>query len=269
MALLYLTGVLKSKGKEINMSMDNQSAALSMLRESGAIYVLISQYTNIPYVQCDPETYDDEVVLFFAEEDAKREMMRLWEEKTPVKVAKIEKKAFLGFYTSLYSMGVNCIRINQGMSRPMAVQLQDLIRRTDVENRPEGQGRIENPQLHLTAIYFVQEFRKGQSAEMSEEVKELNEEMLAHFQRGRYIVAAQENQGLAVLKEKNGQVYQPLFTDIYEFQKFNREKKFKPMVIEAGKLTELVSKESAGIVINPFGVNVRLQMAQNNVKKAR
>lgn len=251
------------------MSMDNQSATLSMLRGSEFIYVLISQYTNIPYVQCDPETYDDEIVLFFSEEDAKREMMRLWEEKTPVKVAKIERKAFLGFYSSLYSMGVNCIRINQGTSQTAAVQLTDLIRRTDVEKRPEGQGRIENPQLHLTAIYFVQELRKKQSAEMSEEVKELNEEMLAHFQRGRYIVAAQGNQGLAVLKEKNGQVYQPLFTDIYEFQKFNREKKFQPMVVEAGKVTEIVSKDSAGVVINPFGVNVRLQIAGKDVKKAR
>lgn len=251
------------------MSKDSQNSILTMLRESGAIYVLISQYTNIPYVQCDPETYDDEIVLFFAEEDAKREMMRLWEGKTPVKVAKIEHKVFLGFYTSLYSMGVNCIRINQGMPQQSAVQLQDLVRRTNVERRLDGQGSIENPQLHLTAIYFVQEFRKKQTSEMTEELKELNEEMMAHFQRGRYIVAAQENQGLAVLKEKNGQVYQPIFTDIYEFQKFNREKKFKPMVIEAGKLIELVPKGSAGIMVNPFGVNVRLQMVQNNVKKTR
>lgn len=251
------------------MSMDNQSATLSMLRESGAIYVLISQYTNIPYVQCDPETYDDEIVLFFTEKDAKREMMRLWEEKTPVKVAKIEQKAFLGFYTSLYSMGVNCIRINQEKLQS-AVQLKDLIRRSDAGKRPDGgQGRIENPELHLTAIYFVQEFRKNQCTEMSEEVKALNEEMLAHFQRGRYIVAAQGNQGLAVLKEKSGQIYQPLFTDIYEFQKFNREKKFQPMVVEALKLTEIVSRESAGIVLNPLGVNVRLQMSQKDVKKTR
>lgn len=238
-----------------------QSTILSALRESKAIYVLISEYTNLPYVQCDPETYDDEIVLFYAEEDAKREMMRLWKETNPVKVAKIEQRGFLAFYTSLYSMGVNCIRVNQGTSEAVSVQLQDLIKRDDPKKNPDGKGRIENPELHLTSIYFIQELRKSKSSEMSEEVKALNEEMLAHFQRGRYIVAAQSNQGLAVLKEKNGKMYQPLFTDIYEFQKFNRGKKFQPMVIEAGKITEIMAKESAGIVLNPLGVNVRLQMA--------
>ena len=41
----------------------------------------------------------------------------------------------------------------------------------------------------MTALYFAQEFRRGRD---TEELKELNEEMLAHFRRGKYIVAVQK-----------------------------------------------------------------------------
>ena len=53
------------------MSVD-KSSVLKKLRESDAIYVLMSDCTRMPFVVCDPETYDDEVFIFFSEEDAMR-----------------------------------------------------------------------------------------------------------------------------------------------------------------------------------------------------
>ena len=50
------------------MSVDKNSV-LKKLRESDAIYVLMSDCTRMPFVVCDPETYDDEVFVFFSEED--------------------------------------------------------------------------------------------------------------------------------------------------------------------------------------------------------
>ena len=56
--------------------------------------------------------------------------------------------------------------------------------------------------------------------------------MLAHFRRGKYIVAVQkEGQQIPILREKDGQMYQPLFTDIQEFNKFNKEKNLKAAII--------------------------------------
>ena len=40
------------------MSVD-KSSVLKKLRESDAIYVLMSDCTRMPFVVCDPETYDD------------------------------------------------------------------------------------------------------------------------------------------------------------------------------------------------------------------
>ena len=71
------------------------------------------------------------------------------------------------------------MRVNKGTQIETVVQLDELIRRPDGDHLPEGQIRIENPELHLTALYFAQEFRKKREGGITEELKELNEEMLA------------------------------------------------------------------------------------------
>ena len=63
--------------------------------------------------------------------------------------------------------------------------------------------RIRNSKL--TALYFEQEFRKNQTIPMSDELKETYEEMLVHFSRGKYIVPTQEEHGIPILKQKEGQ----------------------------------------------------------------
>ena len=255
------------------MSIDRKKIALSMLRNSQVIYVIMSQCTHLPYVACDTETYDDEIFVYFTEKEAKEKAGQLIKEKNPVQILKVENKSFLVFYTSLYSMGVNCLVVGDGTSQRTAVQLDDFIHRPSGEKLPKGQVRVENPEFHLTAIYFVQELRKQQNseqnAEMTKELKELNDEMLVHFREGRFILATQEDKGIPILKQKDGQVYQPLFTDIQEFQKFNRENKFKALVIDSDKIVNVLSKESVGVVVNPFGVNVRFQIARKDMKKTR
>ena len=122
---------------------------------------------------------------------------------------------------------------------------------------------MENAELHLTALYFVQKLRSQKEPKMTEELQELNEEMMAHYIRGRYIVALTENNAVPILKQKDGRVLQPIFTDIQEFMKFqsvNKEEKFKTAVVEVDKISELAAKEAFGITVNPFGVNLVLQL---------
>lgn len=247
------------KGKN-RMSEDMKKTALEMMRVSEAVYVLLSGCTRLPYVECDPETYDDQILLFYREEDAKRRAKELLEEKTLVQVIKVEQKSFLPFYTGLYPMGVNCIVANDGMPGRITVQLDELIRRTRPEQLPEGQVWVENPELHLTAIYFMQELHKNQSKEMTEEMAELYEEMLAHFGRGKYIFPVRGDKGIPALKGKDGKPYQPLFTDSQEFQKFNGQNQFHAMVIEADKIRDLLPAEIEGVVLNPVGVNVQFKI---------
>ena len=71
------------------MSVD-KSSVLKKLRESDAIYVLMSDCTRMPFVVCDPETYDDEVFVFFSEEDAMRGGQEFLKANNPLKIFNIE-----------------------------------------------------------------------------------------------------------------------------------------------------------------------------------
>ena len=57
---------------------------------------------------------------------------------------------------------------------------------------------------------------------------------------------------------KDGQLFQPAFTDILEFQKFNRDNKLRPVVVEAEKVPTVLAAEAGGIILNVLGVNLPL-----------
>ena len=151
------------KTPEGKTKMDKQQV-LNQLRNAKEIYVIMSLCTRMPYVVCDKETFDDEVLIYFTEEDVKREGKRLVEEKIPVQIAKVDANQMLHFYGNLYTMGVNCLMVDQYMDSECRIQLPELVSRPG-QNKPdtpeaEKKTWIENPSLHLTALYFMQELRK-------------------------------------------------------------------------------------------------------------
>ena len=242
---------------------EEEKKVLVKLRNAEAIYVLTSDFTRMPFVECDEETFDDEVFLYFEEEDAKREAQRRIQNGEMMHIVKVMNQFLLSFYTGLYPMGVNCLVTDKGLDSEKAVQLEHLVVRRKDAAEQEGKTVVENAELHLTALYFVQKLRSQKEPKMTEELQELNEEMMAHYIRGRYIVALTENNAVPILKQKDGRVLQPIFTDIQEFMKFqsvNKEDKFKTAVVEVDKISELAAKEAFGITVNPFGVNLVLQL---------
>lgn len=244
--------------------MDNNEkmALLQELKDAKEIFVFLSPCTKMPFVYCDPETYDDEVLLFRSPETAQATAKGFLEKKIPLQLARLENKQFLIFYSSLYAMGVNVLSVDMGSEKAAAVELSALVRRPKDEELPEGKVRVENPELMLTALYFMQELRKQPKPEVTPEIKAMEEELLVHFREGRYIMAVQDKNMVPYLKLKNGDAYQPLFTDIGEFHKFNREKKFRTAVVPYDKLAMVVKEPAKGVCINPNGVNIILPAVQ-------
>lgn len=234
---------------------------MSKIRNQDEIFAVMSMCTHMPFVYCDPDTYDDEVFIYFNKEEANQGARWLLENKNPIQLAMVDKKSRLAFFTSLYPMGINAVCVNKGVDKECVLQLSDLIRRQNPDRIPKGQVCIENPELHLTALYFAQELRKHQSPVLSDEMKALNEEMTAHFCEGTYIMAVEEGKGIPLL-EKGGKFYQPLFTDVAEFRKFNREKKFHAVVLEYKKIFEILTEETDSVAINPFGANILMKIAR-------
>lgn len=243
----------------------NKNEVLVQLRQRENVYVMYSKCTRMPFVLCDPETYDDEVFIFFAEEDGAQEARQFNESGNPVQMVKIEKKNFLPFYSGLYPMGVNCLVVNKGTDSEIAIQLEDLVRKPENQKLPEGTVRIENREFHLTALYFMQELRRKPHNELTEMLKELQEELLAHYSEGTFILAIREDKGIAIMKQKDGKTLLPIFTDVQEFQKFqmmNQNAKFGTAMVKPEKILGFLPKDAAGVLVNPIGVNLPLKVGR-------
>ena len=242
------------------MVVDKKKETLIKLKEFKEIYVLMCASTRSPFVACNDKTFDDEVYMYYKEEAAKAEMEKLRKNMYPVQVLKIDRKARLGFFVGLCSIGVNAIVVNKGRDTEVSVQLRELVRRA---KETEDKKIVENPELQLTSIYFMQELRKGTKAEMTDELKSLYEEMMAHLREGVFLLAAKEDKQIPLLKQKDDKVFLPVFTDVQEFVRFaqtKKEEKLQPMVVESAKIPGFMKEGIAGIVLNPFGVNVPIQM---------
>ena len=145
------------------MENKEKMAVLGELKDSQEMFVYLSPCTKMPFVYCDPETFDDEVLLFRTEELAKITAKEFLEKKIPLQLAKLDNKQFLIFYSSLYAMGVNELSLDMGGEKPAKVALNELVRRPDASQLPEGKIRVENPELMLTSLYFMQELRDAGS----------------------------------------------------------------------------------------------------------
>lgn len=234
--------------------------AIRNIQRAPEVYTIASACTRMPYVICDPDTFDDEVLVYMKLEDAQNAAKALAAKKEPVSLVKVENKQLLRFFSNLYAMGVNCVVIGQGLESEISLQLSEIVHRADTEEFPEGKIRVENPELVLTALYLMQKTQRLHQGEGESEVKQLQEEVMAHFSRGHYIVAFEAEKGVPLLKDKKEDSYQPVFTDVLEFQKFNRENRFRTAVIPAEKIPDLLAPETKGVVINPMSVNLQLQI---------
>ena len=232
---------------------------MNRLKTSGELYVLLSMCTGEPYVVCDQETYDDEIIVFFDAQAAIKEAKEQTEAGTPVKPMKLENKQFLMFYTSLYTLGVNALLVKDG-EKDCLIQLQDFVKRNKQQGQESGEKIwVENPSLHLTMLYYMQELRRKPGQESLPQIKEWQDEITSDFSKGSYIVPAEkEGKGLAAVKV-NEQLFQAIFTDILEFQKFNREGRLRPLVVTADKIPQIMTEEAKGVILNPMGVRMPLR----------
>lgn len=93
---------------------DRKKEVIQSIQRAAEIYTIASVCTKMPYVFCDPETFDDEVFVFLKLEDAQTAAKALAEEKEPVSLVKVENKQLLHFFpifTQLESTVLLWIRI--------------------------------------------------------------------------------------------------------------------------------------------------------------
>ncbi len=239
-------------------------------------YVFFAQTTRMPYVECDQETFDDQVYLFKEEEEAKKWAEEYKEKQIPLTTVKVGKEQMLMFYTSLYLVGVNRLVFRNGAGAAY-LPIEQVVTMKKPEGTDSGLPK-ENATLQLTMIYFLQELRRpGQKAddmERRKKLQEMEQEMIMNLIRSKYIMAVDiskvegdfdpkkpgQNIQIPYLKNQQGEIMQPLFSDMWEFQKFSKNYASKlrlGTVPFKGLLSSLI-KEARGYVLNPAGVNLAI-----------
>ena len=254
------------------MAIDKRLVIRNLL-ETKEIYTAFARATNLPYVVCDPETFNDQIYVFTKEEDVKSYVKQQAEQGIGLMGVRTFKQQYLNFFSTLVSLGVNAIVLcDEG---EMELDLNEIVKQPDYSQIPKEQRPLMNPQLQLTAIYFLQELRRPGKIEEKNNIRELDEELSANLARAEFLCPVEfepleERQDeskrkfrFMLLKNKEGATYQPLCTDALEFKKFGKgNANIRPLKIPFAKLEKTLMKEAKGYVLNPQGFNLPLMREQ-------
>lgn len=258
--------------KEMGMSVEE---AVKELQTRERFFVAYAQATKLPYVTCDEESFNDQAWIFATEEEIKEFGKKKLEDKVLLMGMRYDKKDFPRFYGTLYAIGVNSVVWNDGENH-VEVELEKIARQADFSKLEPEKRPLLNPTLQLSGIYFMQELRRpvkkeerqNVEEEKRQKVRELEEELIVNVRRAEYLLALDVNPedpkkvNIPYLKDKEGKILQPVFTDVMEFEKFARGKKLRLMKVPFQKLPELMMQQAENCVINPMGFNLILSREQ-------
>lgn len=175
------------------------------------------------------------------------------------------------FLTDLYRSGFTMLLLDNN-HHPFGMLLEDLIGNED-------RKQFENRQLVLNRDLVSKINFCFQKISVRQATTETQDEMFQAVYNAKYMLPVdvsgmknvETNQktgqitysgggNLAVpaLQTKDGQKLFPLFTDIFEIQRYDKEHKFSVQIVDFNVAANLAER-SDGIVINPMGANLRLE----------
>lgn len=257
------------------MSTDNR-LMIKNLQKLGQFFTVISRATNLPYAECDETTFDDQAFIFSREEDAAEFCGKLTENSYPSSVLKVEQAQMQGFYTGLYLTGINRAAFHNGAGFSY-LPLESIVTIKKPAAGPKTPP-VMNAALQLTGIYFLQELRRpgidNKEPSRLAKLREMEQELTADLVRSRFILALDvtdvkgkldlkkpdPNLKMPYLKNPSGDILQPVFSDLWEFEKFKGKsnRKLQLAAVPFQGLTSALIPNAKGYALNPSGFNLVL-----------
>ena len=241
--------------------------AVKELQARETVFVAYAQTTRLPYVTCGEETYNDQVWFFADEESVKEFGKKKLEEKVLLMGMKYEKKDFPRMYGLMFAIGANSVIWNNG-TEEIEIDLERIVRKPDLSQVEPAKRPLINSTLQLSGIYFMQELRRPVVKEEHKNLRELEEELIVNLKKSQFLVAMEVDKenpkkiNVPYLKNKEGPILQPVFSDVMEYEKFARGKKFRLAKIPFAKLPEILNTQAEAMVFNPLGFNLILNKEQ-------
>lgn len=263
------------------MAIDN-SFMKKRIEKMQYLYILFSAATHLPFVECDENSFDDQIYVFTTEEMTQAFAKGYTARKIPLQAVRISAPMFKGFFESLYQYDITAVML-QEEGAPVRIPLSDLAEKPEMNTEEAKKIPVSNPSLQLTAMYFMQELRrpvKERDEEEKKELRVLEEEMAHNLLRSTVIVTFDTSQvkgewdpkdktakvGIPMIRAKDERSFQPVYTDIMEFRRFaakNKDKrKMRLVPVPYRDLKRFLAKEAEGFVFNPAGFNLILTRPQ-------
>ena len=120
---------------------DNRKELIRKIQTLGEVYTILSRATRLPYVVCDPESFNDQVWVFESKEDLEKAVKPLTDKKNPVAAIKVENKSYLSFYTTLYTLGVNAVVFYEKDREGIELELEEIVKKPDFSSLPKENSR--------------------------------------------------------------------------------------------------------------------------------
>ena len=253
------------------MSVDN-TFFIKQLRKRESLIAAFCAFTGMPFVICDPESFNDQVWVFETEEQLQEFAKPYTEKKMLLQGRKILNKDFLGFFSSLYFIGINEIVYQGAGGSPVNLELSSIVNAPDFTKMKADHRPLMNANLQLTGLYFMQEASRPVPNDEKEDLAELEEEFASNLVRCRYLLPIILLNGpgsgpdkiknrryqVPMVRTKDGTVLQPLCSDQTELQKFAQGKKMMALTFPFAALEKALSKEAKGYMLNPAGFHALL-----------
>ena len=251
------------------------------LREAWAIR---SGLTNMPYVHCDPQTVNDRVYLFAdkaqaerfcAGQPAEQRLSVLPLETVPVKGAQGGTVSRVrGFLAQLPTLDVDVVFYTPQNGEGRECYVEDILP-PGFSGKLMG-NKMYNPLLQLTGIFFCQEARLPREAQDPEELRLAEEEFSANLVKSTLFLAllppekpqpGQTQVPLSqcrfpVAKNKKGEAFMPVFTDITELQKYSAGQPLAAMRVGFTRLHNYFLENAKCYLLNPMGISLPLMREQ-------
>lgn len=250
-------------------------------------YALLSPLTNMPYVECETENYNDQVFLFAEKEDAEDAAEDYEDRGIRVKVQELStqqmqipvkdgqtKTMYLNqvrhHLSILPYIGVNAVSYKSVGAEPVSVELSELLP-AEFEKNVQG-NKMYQPNLQLTGLYLMQEARRKKEYVNMKQLQELDEEFSSNLVKSGLFLAVLPPKGfeksgklnlaeckMPYLKHQSGDVFFPLFTDVWEFQKYAKNNQaVRPIQIPFRDVPKFWVQDAKAYMINPLGFSLPL-----------
>ena len=169
------------------MNFANKMQIIQKIVQSEKLVTAYNAATNMPLIDCSSETFNDRAFAFENEELMKTFIKPWADRKMPLKGIIFLKKDRMRFFTTLASIGIDEL-VYVEKTGVHVIKLSDIIKKQDMSKIPVQARPVENPQLQMSGIYFIQEAARGVPAEEKKDLKELEEELSANIVKGTYLM---------------------------------------------------------------------------------